>query len=217
MVDQPGAAVDVVIPAHDEAGTVADVIGACQRAPSVGRVIVVADACTDDTARQASGPADQVLTTDARDKGSAMALGLTAVTTEAVLFVDADLEGFQWQHAEALIQLPPTRGMSVGLRDAPINGLTGRLLPPISGQRRLPTDFARQCNLQGQGYRSELLIDAAVGKARLPHRSVVMVGVTNPSRLVDEPASWLATWGELALLAIGLAPELIAYLLAPTT
>lgn len=207
--------VDVVIPAHDEAETIDQVISACQHAPSVGRVIVVADACTDDTARVAARHADQVVETDGHDKGSAMALGLTQVTTEHVLFVDADLEGFAWQHAEALIQSPPWRGMVVGLRDDPVAGVFGRLLPPISGQRRLPADFARSVRLVGQGYRSELLIDAAVGRAGLPHRSVVMVGVSNPSRAVSEPGSWLAMWGELALIVVALAPELIRYLVAP--
>ena len=206
---------DVVIPAHDEAATVAEIVAACVDAPSVGQVIVVADSCTDDTVNQADLAGALVLTIDAADKGSAMAAGLAQVVTDDVLFIDADLEGFAWQHAEGLVRAAPVGGMVVGLRDEPLKW-GARLLPPISGERRLPAALARSVNLAGQGYRAEILIDAAVGKAHLPHRAVVMVGVSNPTRAATEPVSWVKMWVQLVGLCIGLAPELWGYLTAPS-
>ncbi len=205
---------DVVVPAHNEADTIAAVLFAIRGAPSVESIIVVADACTDATAEVAIKYADVVLTTDAGDKGTAMALGLTQVATDDVVFIDADLHGLAWQHVEALCTYPPAGGMLSGLRDEVLS-FGERLGPPITGERRLPAAFARSVHFAGQGYRAEILLDAAVGSARLPHRTIVLVGVTNPTRAATDPLGWLKMWADLALLCIGLAPELVRYLMAP--
>lgn len=192
----------VVIPAHNEAANIGAVLAAAIGA-NVGPVIVVADSCDDDTAYLSMGVASSVVVIDAGDKGSAMAAGLSRVTDDATLFVDADVRGLKPEHVEALAIAPPAGGMVVGLRDgAPATGL-----PPISGERRLPTEFARSIPLAGSGYRAELLIDAAVARAGLPHRHYELVGVTNPSREWRHPLMW----GDLGVFAIANAPALIRY------
>lgn len=207
---------DVVIPAHDEAATVGAVVRACRDAPSVSSVIVVADNCTDGTADQAHrAGADLVVElVGPGDKGTAMAAGLAQVTTDDVVFVDADLVGLAWQHVEYLATAPPYRGQLCGLRDEPYTWGQKRL-PPITGERRLPTMVARGVDLPGSGYRAETLLNAAVGAARLPHRTVVLVGVKNPTRLTRQPLSWLLMWGDLALLALVKLPALIGYVIHP--
>ena len=67
---------DVVVPAHNEADTIGDVVVAIAAAPSVSAVIVVADKCTDDTVAvaQAAG-ASVVVSIESGNKGSAMAAG----------------------------------------------------------------------------------------------------------------------------------------------
>ncbi len=206
--------VDVVIPAHNEADTIGDVLVAVAGAPSVGSVIVVANGCTDDTAAKAGAFVDVVVEIPTADKGSAMVAGLANVTTEDVLFIDGDLGGLKWQHVEAMATYAPAGGMVIGVRDG-FTSVMEKLLPPISGTRRLPADFARRVNLTGEGYKSEILIDAAVGKAKLPHHVYVLVGVTNPTRAIRSPLSWAGMWVKLAGVSIPLAPELVAFVAHP--
>lgn len=189
----------VVIPAHDEQTS----IGAVVAAAAGYDTVVVADACTDETAAVARGLGARVIEIDAGDKGTAMAAGLAAVGSDDVLFLDADLIGLTPRHVDALASSPPAAGMVVGVRDGTAH--TG--LPPISGERRLPVGFLRGVRLAGQGYRTELLIDAAVARAGLPHRSVRMVGVTNPTRSLRHPLMW----ADLAATAVINLPSLALY------
>lgn len=206
---------DVVIPAHNEAATIGDVVTAVAAAPSVSAVIVVADKCTDDTAAvaQAAG-ASVVVSIESGNKGSAMAAGLDLVTTPDVLFVDGDLVGLQWQHVEGLVLAEPAGGQVAGLRDEPY-AWGQRNLPPITGERRLPAAVARRVDLAGSGYRAETLLNAAVGRARLPHRQYVLVGVKNPTRITRAPVSWFTMWGDLALIAVLNLPGLYGYIAHP--
>jgi len=205
---------DVVVPAHNEGATIGQVVAAIVGAPSVSSVIVVADKCTDNTVAAALVAGAMVVEIAAGNKGSAMATGLAHVRTTDVLFVDGDLVGLQWQHIEGLLLAGPIGGQVCGLRDEKY-ALGSNRLPPITGERRLPANLARTVQLDGAGYRAETLINAAVGRARLPHKNYVMVGVHNPTRASRAPVSWVTMWGDLALLAFLNLPGLIAYAMHP--
>jgi hypothetical protein len=142
------------------------------------------------------------------DKGSAMAAGLARVTTPLVLFLDADLHGLGAATVDALATVPPVHGQVVGLRDNGVSELSG-WLPQISGERRLPVAVARRAHLAGAGWAAEQRLNAAVGRAGLPHRHYLMHGVTNPSE--PKPTQWAA----VALASVALAPGLAEYVLSP--
>ena len=201
--------IDIVIPAHNEEITVGAIVAACLRA-ACGSVIVVADACTDHTARAASA-ADQVVEIPAHDKGSAMAEGLRWVNADHVLFIDADLQGLTADHVRFLAYAPPMDGQAVGLTESMINRWSKLGLPPITGERRLPTRFARSIPLAGAGYKAELMIDAAVADAGLPHLAYVLHGVTNPSRKTTEPWGWASMFAKLGLYSLERLPSLTRY------
>jgi cellulose synthase/poly-beta-1,6-N-acetylglucosamine synthase-like glycosyltransferase len=87
----------VLMPAHDEArGIAATVAAVLRQLPPQGRLIVIADNCTDDTADEArAAGAEVIVRTDpvSRGKGHALAYGvahLRQASPEAVLIVDAD-------------------------------------------------------------------------------------------------------------------------------
>lgn len=199
---------DTVVCARNEEATIGPVVDACIGG-GASTVIVVADSCTDSTADIAGERGALVVETDAGDKGSAMAAGLESVTTSLVLFIDGDLVGLTSAHIASLLRAPPLSGQAVGLIEP-----TGPL-PPLSGQRRLPTAVARSVRLRRAGYRSEILLDAAIGRAGLPHRHYLLTGVTNPSRAGREPLSWLGMWAQVGLTALAMAPELEAYVTHP--
>ena len=195
--------VGVVIPAHNEESGIGAVLAAAIGAPTTGQVVVVSDDSSDGTAQVAREAGAQVIEITAGDKGTAMATGLFHVELPWVLFLDADLVGLTAAHVHALSIIAPLDGMVVGMREGTVP--TG--LPPISGERRLPTDFAKSIPLVGTGYRAELLIDAAVARAGLPHRHYAMAGVTNPTRNLRHPLMW----ADLAVTAAINAPALARY------
>lgn len=168
--------VDVVICARDEARTITAVVRVWRLA-ALGAVIVVDDGSTDGTGQVAGHAGASVVAGPGVGKGEAMAEGLRHVRTRRVAFSDGDLAGLSVGHVRALCV--PYIGQTVGLRD---NGsrLLSAAVPPISGERCLPTAVALSADLRGWG--AELALDAAVAEAGLPTRRVVLRGARNPSR-----------------------------------
>ena len=87
----------VIIPAFNEAATLAQVLRRVLREPAVGQVVIVDDCSTDGTFEVANGfPSDPrvVLRRHSRNqgKGQAIQTGLEAVTTPITIIQDADLE-----------------------------------------------------------------------------------------------------------------------------
>ncbi|RKE18826.1 glycosyltransferase family 2 protein [Streptomyces sp. TLI_171] len=84
-------AVTVLIPAHDEADFIADAVeSALAQTVRPVRVLVVADACTDDTAGIARRCGADVLEVHQESKPRSLNLALAEVTTEYVALLDAD-------------------------------------------------------------------------------------------------------------------------------
>ncbi len=184
-------ATDVVVCAHNEEDSIARILSAIRGAPELGTVIVVADACTDATIERALPFEPELVEVQAHNKGSAMAAGLRAVRTTNVCFVDADLIGLEASHISALLTLPPAWGQVVGLRDQ-YPAVLGAF-PPITGERRLPTQLAVDAGLDGSGWRAEFRINAVASKCGVPWAHYVMHGVTNPRRPKAKEYTQLAT------------------------
>ncbi len=197
---------DVVVCAHNEEATLAGVLAAIRGAPERGRIIVVADSCTDRTEAIAGDLADEVVVAAVRDKGSAMAAGLRQVRSRHVLFCDADLVGLGPEHITALLTFRPEQAMVVGLRDSVRQAPALGRLPSISGERRVPTALASEARLEGSGWRAETRINAAAVEAGLPWYHLLLVGVKNPRR--PKPLEWR----QVAEAAAAHGPQLLRYL-----
>ncbi|HEY8020600.1 MAG TPA: glycosyltransferase [Thermoanaerobaculia bacterium] len=194
-------AYDVVIPARDEAATVAGVVRAARAAPGAGRVVVVDDGSTDGTAAAAlSGVAGGVEVVAARppgepgDKGRALELGVAVTTAPVLLFFDADIEGVTPEHFEALAApvLAGEAALSCGVLDY------GRLrsplflrLPPITGLRALRREvFAAIPAERRRGFRIEIMINEVVARGRMPAAIRILAGLSHRSKV--EKLGWTA-------------------------
>ncbi len=210
--------VDIVVCAHNEQEHIAPVLDAIRSSQHAGQLIVVCDACTDDTAWIASGVADHVVEIPAANKGTAMAEGLARVTSPHMMFVDADLRGLTPGHIDMLATYPPAEAMVVGLRgETPSGRRSGwmwiaKQVPAVSGERRLPTAFARTVPLAGSGWEAETRINAAVAKAGMPWRHVVMRGVRNRTK---GTVPWATEFGHVLTALATYGPELVRYSLRP--
>lgn len=96
--DPPRHLITVLIPAHDEEAGLPHTLRSVRSSdypPELLRVVVIADNCSDGTARVAAGAGAEVLVRtepDRRGKGHALAFGLERAQADAVLILDADCE-----------------------------------------------------------------------------------------------------------------------------
>ncbi len=184
-------AYDVVIPARDEASTVAGVVRAARSAPGAGRVVVVDDGSTDGTAAAAAAAGAEVVRArppgERGDKGRALAAGVAATSSPVLVFFDADIEGVGPDHFAALAA-PVLAGeavLSCGIVDY------GRWksplflrLPPITGLRALRREvFAAIAEENRRGFRIEIMINEVVARGRMPAAIRVLGGLSHRSKV----------------------------------
>lgn len=168
-----------VVPAHNEAQTVAETVRALLALPA--QVVVVADACADDSAERASEAGATVLVRSGRgDKARALAKGLQWVAQQqpsdddVVLLVDADvgasagevaplLEAVRRGEADMAIGVLPPAGRQGGFglvvrfaRWVLLRRTGRRFRAPLSGQRAIRWRTLQQLSALAGGFGVEV-------------------------------------------------------------
>jgi len=130
--------IDVVIPAHNAAGCIAQAVASALRQAHVGRVIVVADACTDDTAQRARQVgADVVVERAFGSAAKSRNHGMALAQSTWVALLDADdayLDGWLAAVADVADDVTPQTAAVFG--GAIFNDKDGTEVPSAS----LPAD-----------------------------------------------------------------------------
>ena len=179
-IDPP--TIDAVIPARNEAATVAGVVAAARGCRFTREVVVVDDGSTDGTAERALAAGAKVVRREGAcgSKAKAMEAGVAATDAGAILFCDADCLGLTSAHLDDICR-PFVEGraaMSVGWFDyGGLNPLVLRL-PPTSGERVVPRwVWDAVAPDKRRGYSIEIMINEVIAEGRLPTTVTTMHGV----------------------------------------
>ena len=179
--------IDVVIPARNEATTVADVVVAARACRFAREVVVVDDGSTDGTADVALAAGAKVVRREGGtgSKANAMELGVAATDAEAILFCDADVVGLTATHLDDICR-PYVEGraaMSVGWFDYGMLNPLVRRLPPTSGERVVPRWVWDSVHPSKRtGYSIEIMINEVIAEGRLPTTVRIMPGVIHRTK-----------------------------------
>ena len=178
---------DVVIPAANEASTIAAVIAAARAARGVGEVIVVDDHSEDETAFVAArAGARVVLSEGRRDKAKALATGVAISTAPVIVFFDGDILAVRREHIEALAE-PLDRGfaMCCGIVDYGwIRNPVFLRLPPITGLRAVRREiFEAIPSEKLRGFQVEIMINEVIARGRMKTAIRVLTGLGHRSKV----------------------------------
>jgi glycosyltransferase involved in cell wall biosynthesis len=110
--------VSLIVPAHNEAPTIAAVIEASREAmPGLGEILVVDDGSDDDTASVAGATGARVMRlTPNRGKGEALRAGIAGANHPILAFIDADGQDDPAEFPRLLGALDPDVAMVIGSR-----------------------------------------------------------------------------------------------------
>lgn len=156
-------AVTAIVPAYDEAPTIASVIKTLQQCPSIRQIIVVDDGSHDKTPFIAKSHGVTVLSHKTnRGKSEAIVTAIPHIRHDIVFLCDADQINLTPEICEAIMQpvIHRTVSMSIGLHNygAMINTITP-YLPSVSGDRAIEKRLLIQCTKSKYftGYGMELV------------------------------------------------------------
>jgi glycosyltransferase involved in cell wall biosynthesis len=178
--------IDAVVPARNEASTVADVVDALKHCEYVREVIVVDDGSTDETAELAAAAGAKVVRrATGGSKAHAMADGVAASDAEGIFFVDADLIGVTPEHLDAICE-PFVAGrcaMSIGTFDYGWRNPIVLRMPATTGERVIPRwVFEAIPPVRLDGFTIETTINEVIAEKHLETIARVMKGVTHRTK-----------------------------------
>lgn len=195
-------ATSAIVPARNEAETVATVVRTALASPLVDEVIVVDGWSTDGTRDQAAASGAKVIHPDVAGKGEAMLAGLAETDADVVVFLDGDLTGLRTHHVDRLVRTVATGQaiMACGLFDrGPLRNVVWLHLAPIlTGERALRREVIESLDTEDvAGYRVEAALNCRASDLGGPIAAFVCRGMFHatkekkyPTPLKGRVAKW---------------------------
>ncbi len=140
--------ITAVIPAYNEEETIGEIVEVVKDNNLINKVIVVSDGSKDDTVKVADEAGAEVIQLkNNRGKGAAMQVGINYMSSDIILFLDADLIGLQLKHIDDLL-LPVISNeveMTVGIfsKGRLATDLAQKIAPFLSGQRAVKSNILK--------------------------------------------------------------------------
>ena len=157
----------VIIPAHNEENTIANVIKAAKGCEFLDEIIVVDDGSFDQTAEVAKAQVVKVVSNSINlGKGEALERGVGATDAQILLFLDADLIDLTTRHIDNLLIPVLKQGydMSVGAVDRSqisnfLNRIFQKIESPFSGMRTMKRSFWNEIP---QKYKKDFYVESTI-------------------------------------------------------
>lgn len=178
---------DVIIPARDEAASIANVL--CAFLPVQERIgdlfVIVDDATADDTEERArlaveATPWRVIRKPAVRGKGQCVSFAMERVTSALTMFCDADWRGLSTEHITQLADAADGRTMVLGVpeypRDVPLH--VTNAWQWVTGMRMVPTWAVNE--MQFHGYLMEHQINQQARKCGLDVKAELLHGARSP-------------------------------------
>jgi glycosyltransferase involved in cell wall biosynthesis len=185
--------IDVIIPARNEAETIAEIVSVFVAHPAISSVIVVVDAdTTDGTGDRAMGRGALAVygsVGDVRGKGQCVRRGLDYVDSSQTILCDADMVGLTSDHVTRLA----SGRFVIGVPDLPLTEILANPIVQerpewfqaiistwdmVSGERSVPTKILRELDLRG--YLMETQINVACLRKGLQPEYKLLPGLYSP-------------------------------------
>ena len=180
----------VLIPAYNEAETVADIVAVALQT-KLGPVLVVDDASQDATQKHALTAGAAVLKlSENQGKGGAVHAGVRALNTEVVVLIDADLTGLEAKHLRDLAEpvlngeTDATRGVFTGGRFR--TTAAQKLTPQLNGQRAVLREKLLALDFAESRYGIEIIITKAAKSEGWRTQDITL---SNVSQIMKEEKS----------------------------
>ncbi len=175
--------IHVIIPAFNEARTVASVVQVA-RAAGFTHILVVSDGSTDQTATEARNAGAEVLELHPnRGKGGAVLAGAQHCQSEYVLLLDADLLNLTATHLQNMLEpintgtADTTAGLFQG--GGVITDIGNRGTPHWSGQRIIPRQTILHAkDIATAGYGIEIALNNQIKLEQLRLQYVNLIGAS---------------------------------------
>jgi glycosyltransferase involved in cell wall biosynthesis len=176
----------VVIPAYNEEKTIANVIKAAKQSQLLDEIIVVDDGSFDRTKEIAQDLGIRVISNPENlGKGEALMKGVEITDADVLLFLDADLIGFNTNHIDKLLipVLEKDYDMSVGAVDRSqmgnfLNRIFQKVESPFSGMRVIKRSFWEEVP---EKYKKDFYVESVITylakKRKLKVFPLVLYGV----------------------------------------
>ena len=174
--------VAAIVPAFNEAETLADVLSVLKRSP-VDEILVVSDGSTDDTVHIARSMGVRTIhLRQNHGKAMAMAMGVGHTSAPVLLFVDGDILNLSEYLITNLLQPVATgeAAMAVGIRHRGflVNFFHARFGPLLSGIRAMRREvFETVPNRFLRGFAVETALNYVCNRLGLPIETVVLHGL----------------------------------------